>query len=81
MASVPLALALTSKACVEHEAVGECFPTLMDDDVIDERMAVMLLLILERRRGARRPRRRTSRPSPPGSAPRCTTPTTRLGVC
>ena len=55
LASVPLALALTSKACVEHEAVGECFRSLMDDDVIDERMAVMLLLILERRRGARSP--------------------------
>ena len=55
LASMPLALALTSKACVEHEAVGECFRSLMDDDVIDERMAVMLLLILERRRGARSP--------------------------
>ena len=55
LASIPLALALTSKACVEHEAVGECFRSLMDDDVIDERMAVMLLLILERRRGARSP--------------------------
>ena len=55
LASVPLAMALTSKACAEHEAVGECFRHLMDDGSIDERMAVMLLLILEKRRGERSP--------------------------
>jgi len=55
LASVPFRLALTVAAAAQHPSLGSAFRSLLEDDLIDDRMAVMLLLIMERRRGESSP--------------------------